>query len=613
MVEMPDDLDSVPERDMILRGEAPPTQRQPQIQDLELDGTSIVDLAPLAGLDHLRSLNLHGTQVKDLRPLAGLWRLEELDLSETQVADLSPLANLPNLRCLDLPDTQVSDLAPLAALHRLEDLDLRRTRVVDLKPLAGLAELRGPDLGETRIGNLKPLADLRRLEELDLGETRVVDLTPLAALAGLQWLSLEGTRVTDLRPLAGLRRLERVDLRGTRVTDLAPVAHVKTVTTAVTGEASVPSGVDAAPPLPRPLARWTRLWRPAALTCGLAIAAIVARELAVAASYDPRNDDEKIVKLAQLVLYFGVLPFLAAGAFPWLCAARWGRQGAWRGARAMIWFFLATCALFVAFLVASGADGDFLGFAAFGMVPMWLGVVFFAVIGAQAASEDWPNGRPARPRSYEATSAEASLALQTRLAEALRRETQGEVVRWTGRPSAERVAARLRAILVFGVPLLALPVLAVAGFIIRFSLQGRLLVALSLLVLTAPAWLFLALVGHRLVMRPLRSAWDAGRTIHAVTDRRLVTIVEGRSRRIESVWPAMILSIDRKDKRDGFGNLRLSLIDPDPENDARVRLDDIPDVRKVEGMLMELKERAAHDDPGVLDQSQPSPVREVGQ
>jgi hypothetical protein len=44
-----------------------------------------------------------------------------------------------------------------------------------------------------------------------------------------------------------------------------------------------------------------------------------------------------------------------------------------------------------------------------------------------------------------------------------------------------------------------------------------------------------------------------------------------------------------------------------------VRLDDIPDVRKVEGMLMGLKERAAHDDPGVLDQSQPSPVREVGQ
>ena len=46
----------------------------------------------------------------------------------------------------------------------------------------------------------------------------------------------------------------------------------------------------------------------------------------------------------------------------------------------------------------------------------------------------------------------------------------------------------------------------------------------------------------------------------------------------------------------------------------RVRLDDIPDVRKVEGMLMELKERAAHDDPmRVLDQSQPSRVREVGQ
>ena len=75
---------------------------QAMIRDgvLDLSGTDISDLAPLAGLKGLHSLYLSGTEVSDLAPLAGLKGLRTLYLSRTEVsgASLDELRrSLPNL------------------------------------------------------------------------------------------------------------------------------------------------------------------------------------------------------------------------------------------------------------------------------------------------------------------------------------------------------------------------------------------------------------------------------------------------------------------------------------------------------------------------------------
>ena len=74
-------------------------------------------------------VDLEGSQVSDLKPIAGLPMLEELSLSETKVDDITPLANLKHLRWLDLRGTRVSDITPLDELEQLESLNLTGTRV----------------------------------------------------------------------------------------------------------------------------------------------------------------------------------------------------------------------------------------------------------------------------------------------------------------------------------------------------------------------------------------------------------------------------------------------------------------------------------------------------
>jgi hypothetical protein len=65
-------------------------------------------------------------------------RLRSLDLSGTRIADLTPLAALSSLQYLDLTGTPVTDLSVLSGLTGLRRLDLRSTRA-DPSVLAHLA------------------------------------------------------------------------------------------------------------------------------------------------------------------------------------------------------------------------------------------------------------------------------------------------------------------------------------------------------------------------------------------------------------------------------------------------------------------------------------------
>ena len=55
--------------------------------ELNLEGTAVSDLTPLAGMEYLEELNLNGTEVSDLTPLAGMERLERLFLEGTKVTE----------------------------------------------------------------------------------------------------------------------------------------------------------------------------------------------------------------------------------------------------------------------------------------------------------------------------------------------------------------------------------------------------------------------------------------------------------------------------------------------------------------------------------------------
>ncbi|MEQ8827230.1 MAG: leucine-rich repeat domain-containing protein, partial [Parvibaculum sp.] len=72
------------------------------LQSLDLWGTQVTNIAPLANLTSLQSLNLRGTLVAGIAPLENLTSLQSLNLRRTQVADISPHRNLASLQFLDL-------------------------------------------------------------------------------------------------------------------------------------------------------------------------------------------------------------------------------------------------------------------------------------------------------------------------------------------------------------------------------------------------------------------------------------------------------------------------------------------------------------------------------
>ena len=82
---------------MILAGETIPAAWCPFVITLDLAGTLVSDLSPLAGLAALQSLDLSRTRVSDVSPLAGVAALQRLDLISTQVSDVSPLAGVAAL------------------------------------------------------------------------------------------------------------------------------------------------------------------------------------------------------------------------------------------------------------------------------------------------------------------------------------------------------------------------------------------------------------------------------------------------------------------------------------------------------------------------------------
>jgi Leucine Rich repeats (2 copies) len=115
--------------------------RLDSLTKLDLYGSKITDLQPVASLNTLTNLELGDNQIKDLKPLASLSKLAFLGLGSNKISDVQPLASLNNLTGLYLGDNQIKNIQPLASLMNLTELNLDRNQIRDIKPLASLSKL----------------------------------------------------------------------------------------------------------------------------------------------------------------------------------------------------------------------------------------------------------------------------------------------------------------------------------------------------------------------------------------------------------------------------------------------------------------------------------------
>ena len=161
------------------------------------------------------ALDLQGTAISDLGPLADLKKLVRLDVSHTKVADLTPLAGLASLESLSVAGTQASDLTPLGGLTSLWSLDATGLDIPTLAPLARLTRLRALGVaGAVRVDDLAPLGGMTQMERLDIAGTLASDLAPLSRLVNLQLLKVSKTKVKSLAPLDGLVKLRLLEIDG---------------------------------------------------------------------------------------------------------------------------------------------------------------------------------------------------------------------------------------------------------------------------------------------------------------------------------------------------------------------------------------------------------------
>lgn len=191
--------------------------------------------------------------------------------------------------------------------------------------------------------------------------------------------------------------------------------------------------------------------------------------------------------------------------------------------------------------------------------------------------------------------------LPRRFAAAAKRETQGEIVRWIGRPSPRTSFSAATPIWLMGVPWSALT-FTIFGVLVAAIVSGpppERAVPNWEYAAMAAALLFtgtFALLGAGMMLAPLWAAWKARQTIHIITDKRLVSISAGRATRVVSVLPREIRSIVRTERTDGSGALKIVTgyeRDSDGDNVERSEtLIGVPQVAKAERLLRELQARA---------------------
>ncbi|WP_428264100.1 hypothetical protein [Haliangium sp.] len=188
----------------------PQLSRLHGLDSLRLDGAPLDRLAPLAGCTELRSLELRHTSLSTLEGLGALPALERLSIEMSSApAALERLAELPRLRELSLHVAGRLDAAELPELPALKRLSICG---LDGQPLA--------------LDNVDTLARYRSLESLALRATDVRDLAWLPALAHLTALDLAATDVEDLTPLRGLARLRELSLHLVPASEITPIAEL---------------------------------------------------------------------------------------------------------------------------------------------------------------------------------------------------------------------------------------------------------------------------------------------------------------------------------------------------------------------------------------------------
>ncbi len=175
----------------------------------------------------------------------------------------------------------------------------------------------------------------------------------------------------------------------------------------------------------------------------------------------------------------------------------------------------------------------------------------------------------------------------------LRRElVTGERILWSAQPRAYRLKGG------FGVWLFAVPWTLFALFWESMSLLPWMAETKTPSAITWSFGIIMPIfglpfifVGLWMLWQPIGAMRQAGRTLYALTTRRVIRLVEGRKRELHSVLIEQIGPISRKEARDGTGHLHIqthSHLDSDGDRTTeKFSVLGVPDVARLERLILD--------------------------
>ena len=175
------------------------------------------DISNLTGLEHatgITSLNITGSNITGLSPLAGLTQLTYIELGENSITNITSLQNLTALTNLILDSNQIEDITPLQNLTALTQLGLRFNKITNIEPLKDLTNLTILSLqGNTGISDFSYLKRLVSLVTLNLTSTSVTASELSAVLPSFSSLDTLSLNYIPLSDLSALNKLPAGTLR----------------------------------------------------------------------------------------------------------------------------------------------------------------------------------------------------------------------------------------------------------------------------------------------------------------------------------------------------------------------------------------------------------------
>ncbi|XP_055341575.1 leucine-rich repeat-containing protein 23-like [Paramacrobiotus metropolitanus] len=166
---------------------------------LDLPGRSLVDIAAIQHLQHLRYVALPGNHLLDIRPLNQLHFLMQLDLSDNYLLSMQPLEPHPFLKVINVSKNFLKDLRGIEEQPHLQRLYISYNKLSAFN-LSQTKFLKDLDTLEVRKNRLRTFdAVLPSLKTLFLAQNCIDTLGEFSCTPKLEFIDLRRNKIRSLQ------------------------------------------------------------------------------------------------------------------------------------------------------------------------------------------------------------------------------------------------------------------------------------------------------------------------------------------------------------------------------------------------------------------------------